>query len=355
MTRACPRVVTCFAMAAACLTLLSSARVAGACDCNSPTVRVWAYPSAGGTAPRDALPRFLLSVPPAFDRATAAAPYARVSMVCAPGGKVDVATTTRVGYLSALVELRPREPLPENARCAIVDPMEPSIVLNWFHVSGQRDTVAPRWAGILAGWVTPVPVSETICVDGSATGVLWIGDPSDDTTDARMLLAEVWLGENGEPIDFSAAPTTWLVPTPDEYCPSVRRGVRCDAQAAASRRAHPAGWVLDLDGGSLCRRGGTFPVPRWGVEARLGVRLVDMAGRVSKPQEVLVSGVPNRWQQASGIGRESRAFVRRTGNTPSPRRSWLRGISRGAALLMGFVAFAIAACAWLCRTERAPR
>jgi hypothetical protein len=105
------------------------------------------------------------------------------------------------------------------------------------------------------------------CTDGSARLEFDLFTATGSKGEAAALV-DIWLMKDTGPIDYDSPPTTR-----GRSVPRVR-----------------------LSGGDLCWPGGDFPFPPFGTRARIGVRLLNLAGSVSEPREAFLDGPPTPYQ-----------------------------------------------------------
>ena len=185
--------------------------------------------------------------------------------------------TSRAGFGFA-----PEMPLRASATCAVRAQggfirgyTRPGLV-GWFRVASVADTTPPTFEVAEEGEVWASRDDGASCQDGSGHAWVALDQVEDDTTAESQLLFLVWIQPGARAVDPNVPATTFL---------------------EADR--HRGKLKLLFDGGGLCSRGGTVPFPSLGEHVRIGLRAVDLAGRMGPLRELGLDGTPTAWQSES--------------------------------------------------------
>jgi hypothetical protein len=268
--RSPPRLV---ALAGVALGLLS--RPSWACDCSPPAIgSLHAHPVGSRPVPRNAH-AWVISEWPDASRASADAARSYLASAvlhitqrandAAPGGGEAAVMFDRKDfevYGAAVAELVPRAPFDPGAAGKVSIERELTDTLSTFTVGDRIDTEAPDWDGLGKGTIA---FSFDPCGSGVRAHFVALDLDDDDVGVGSWLRWNVWIARGDTPIDYGTPPA------------AVLHGDEHDADAHAR-------W-------GSCQPVGNFPMPGDGETMRVGIRIADVAGRLSPPSEARVIGI----------------------------------------------------------------
>jgi hypothetical protein len=233
-------------------------------DC-APQFTKWVwFPVSGGVVPLNFRPRLVIERTEAWIHAKTPT-FAGAKVLCSTGSglverELRVERTIRERYIA--FEMTPLANLPEDSSCAVVHPeVRRGETVTWFRTERVLDETPP------SAQLERVVITSRFDLDtvGSVYGQsppgygrteLQFTNVRDDTS-MGQLFVELWYGERGAEIDYSKPPDF----------------VSVDGH---------------LGGDSGCDSVGNFLFPSSYVRHRLGMKLVDLAGRRSSPIEAWI-------------------------------------------------------------------